>query len=112
MTPLVRVLPAAGRDLDEQAEFLAQVAGPESGRRFLDAAAATFAMMAEMPELGWSRESTHPRLSVLRAWRIKGFTNYIMIYRTVANGIEIVRVLRGAREVDRVMGPVVESAPL
>jgi len=112
MTPLLTVLPAAGRDLDEQAEFLAQAAGLERGLRFLDSAAATFAMIAQMPELGWDRQSTHHRLSVLRVWRVKGSKKHVIIYRMVGGGVEIVRVLRGARDLGRELEPEVESVPL
>jgi len=106
MTSQYRVLPAADADLDDQAAYLARVAGLETALRFYDAASATFEDLVGMPGLGELRPTTNPRLEGLRVWRIKGFENHLIFYRQVADGIEVVRVLHGARDID----PILESA--
>jgi toxin ParE1/3/4 len=39
----------------------------------------------------------------LRIWRIDGFPNHLIFYRPIEGGIEIVRVLHGARDIDAVL---------
>ncbi len=55
-----------------------------------------------MPGIGERRESRNPRLHGLRIWRVEGFENHLIFYRPADDGIEIVRVLHGARDIDRI----------
>jgi plasmid stabilization system protein ParE len=36
----------------------------------------------------------------LRRWRVRGFENFMIFYHPLSNGIEIVRVLHGARDIE------------
>ena len=103
MTPRFRVSPAADRDLDEQADYLAKQASLETALRFYDAAAATFEKIAQMPSMGERWDSSNPRLAELRVWRVEGFEKRLIFYRPVDGGIEIVRVLHGARDIESVL---------
>ncbi len=103
MSPRYNVLPSADRDLDGQAGYLMQEVGLETALRFYDAAAATFEKLARTPGIGERRESPNPRLGGLRVWRVEAFANHLIFYRPVDSGIEIVRVLHAARDVDRVL---------
>ncbi len=104
MTPSTfSVLPAADRDMDEQAGYLAREAGLEMATRFYDAVAATFKNIAYLPNMGERRDSANPRLAVLRVWRVVGFEKHLIFYRPKESGIEIVRILHGARDIDRVL---------
>ena len=58
--------------------------------------------------MGERCESPNPRLTGLRVWRIQGFPNHLIFYRPVDDGIEVIRVLHGARDIDRVL----ESEPV
>lgn len=58
-----RVLPAANRDLDEQADYLATNASLETALRFYDAAHSTFEKIAQMPGIGERRDSAQSRLA-------------------------------------------------
>ncbi len=109
MTARYRVLPAADRDLDHQAAYLATQASLDTALRFYDAAGATFAKLADMPGIGERWPSTNPRLAGLRVWRIEGFGKHLIFYRPAADGIEVIRVIHGARDIDSVLesGPVV-----
>jgi toxin ParE1/3/4 len=98
------VSPAADRDMDDQADYLATEASLETALRFYDAAAATFGKLAQMPGLGEQWDSPNPRLAGLRVWRIEGFAKHLIFYRSAEDGIEIVRVLHGARDLDTVLG--------
>lgn len=103
MTSRYTVLPTADHDLDAQADYLARQASLETALRFYDAASATFENLTRMPALGERRESANPRLAGLRVWRIEGFPNHLIFYRPVEGGIEIARVLHGARDIDRAL---------
>lgn len=103
MTASFTVLPAADRDLDRQAEYLAREASLETALRFYDAANTTFANLARMPNVGERRESAKARLEGLRVWRVQGFENHLIFYRPLEAGIEIVRVLHAARDLDRAL---------
>ena len=72
--------------------------------RFLKAAEATFKQLAESPELGSLGEFQSPVLQGIRRWRVNRFTNYLIFYRERSNGIEVIRVLHGARDIDAIFG--------
>jgi toxin ParE1/3/4 len=101
--PRIHVQPAADRDLGDQAGYLAVEAGLETALRFYDAASTTFENIARMPGIGEKRESPNPRLIGLRVWRIEGFKNHLIFYRPADDGIEIVRILHGARDIDSIL---------
>jgi len=103
MTPYYHVRHAADRDLDDQAAYLAQEASLETALRFDDASSSMFGKLADMPSLGERPETSNPRLEGLRVWRIERFENHLIFDRPVDDGIEIVRVLHGARDIDSVL---------
>jgi toxin ParE1/3/4 len=99
------VLPAADRDLDEQAGYLAEHAGLETALRFYDAANGSFSFPARNPSVGVLRESANPLFAGVRVWRVSGFGRHLIFYRPVEGGIEVVRVLHGHRDVEALLGP-------
>ena len=72
--------------------------------RFLNAAEATFKQLAKSPELGSLGEFQSPVLQGVRRWRVNRFTNYLIFYRQRPEGIEVIRVLHGARDIDAIFG--------
>ena len=98
----VGIRPRARMDVVE----LAADIGKENitaANRFLDACEAIFDLLAESPKLGAIYPTKNPRLAELRAFRIKGFPNHLAFYLERKNGIEIVRVVHGARDLDTVL---------
>jgi len=81
MTRRYQVLPAADRDLDDQAAYLATEASLETALRFYDAASMSFDKIASMPGIGERWQSTNPRLRELRVWRVDGFEKHLIFYR-------------------------------
>ena len=73
MSRVYHVLPAADRDLDDQAAYLLAEASLDTALRFYDAASVTFGKIAGMPGIGEQWPSANPRLDGLRVWRIEGF---------------------------------------
>lgn len=91
------LLPSADRDLDLQADYLAEEASIEIALRFLAAAHDTFCALASHPRMGW-QPSLGPSLQSIRAFRVLGFENILIFYRISDDVIEIVRILHGARD--------------
>ncbi|GAC1320817.1 MAG: type II toxin-antitoxin system RelE/ParE family toxin [Isosphaeraceae bacterium] len=71
----------------------------DSARRFRLAAEATFSALAATPGVGEPYETDDPRLAGLRCARVKRFGNYLVFYRPIPGGIEVIRVLHAARDV-------------
>lgn len=64
-----------------------------------------FTLLADRPAIGRLRtDLRHPRLQGLRSWGIRGFESYLIFYRASDDGIEVVRVLHGARDVAAELG--------
>lgn len=76
----------------------------EAARRFLKAADETFQRLAAMPGLGERFESDHPELANIRRSIISGFKRYVVYYQPIDNGIEVLRVLHGARDLGVIFG--------
>lgn len=101
MSARIIIRPKAEADLDETAEYIGRE-NPEAAARFLTTAEETFKQLLATPGLGRLREYLDPRLTGLRSWRIRGFENWLVFYRPADGGIEVVRVLHGARD----LGPL------
>jgi toxin ParE1/3/4 len=89
--------PKADRDLDDQADYLADVASREVGHRFLIAAHETFALLASEPRMGWRPKTKNPALQQMRVFRVAGFKKMLVLYLPRAEGIEVLRVVHGSR---------------
>jgi toxin ParE1/3/4 len=63
----------------------------DAADRFIRAIVSRFAGLASMPNMGTQREELSPGL---RSFPLR---NYIIFYRPMEKGVEIVRVLHGAR---------------
>jgi toxin ParE1/3/4 len=97
------ISPEAREDLDQIHAYVSEH-NPEAADRILGAALATFANLAEMPGMGRSRAFQHAELLHLRFFPVSGFRNYLIFYRSMAAGVQIVRVLHGARDLDALFG--------
>ena len=100
----VEKTPAAVRDLIEIGDYLAQVASLAMAERFIDAAEATFERLARLPGIGAIYESDDPAFEGFRHGIIDTFSNYVVFYRPTDGGIEVVRVLHGARDLGMALG--------
>lgn len=96
MAATVFKTPAAYRDLESIADYIQQ-RNRAAAHRFLIAAEKAFNLLASQPLLG--EVFPHPMYPELRFWTLgRRFRNYVVFYRPVAEGIEIFRVLHGARD--------------
>jgi toxin ParE1/3/4 len=86
-----RVSDEARSDLDEIWFYIAQD-NPDAADAFIRAVISRFPRLAKMPHLGRLREELSSHLRSFPVGR------YVIFYRPFDNGIEIVRVLHGARD--------------
>lgn len=90
--------PRALRDLAEHYEFIG-VDSLAAADRFLLAAERSFQRLAAMPRMGRPWRSSIRRLAGIRVWGIPEFRNYLVFYRPLADGIEVLHVLHAARDI-------------
>lgn len=67
--------------------------------RFLAAARKALELLATMPEMGTILEFETETLSGIRYFAIPRFKNYVIFYRPLYDGIEVLRILHGARDI-------------
>ncbi len=85
----------------EIAEYLGQDS-PAASERFMDATEGTFTQLESMPGLGHLYESSDKRLKGVRVCSVKGFPNHLIFYRPNEQGIEVLHVIHGARDIPAV----------
>jgi toxin ParE1/3/4 len=90
------------RDLEGRSEYIRQH-NPNAALRFLDAAEATFRLLAAQPGTGARYDTDHPALAELRFFPITRFKNDLVFYLLSADGIEILRVLHGAQDIHHIL---------
>jgi toxin ParE1/3/4 len=102
VTPHVVVRPRVWGDLRDIALRIAEDS-LETSDRFLQEAENAFARLAQMPELGSARRFRRKSLQGLRLWPLPQFSKYLILYYVRENGVEIVRVLHGARDIEKIL---------
>jgi toxin ParE1/3/4 len=93
----------ARQDLVDIFRYYAREAGLRVARRFFAQVEATFTRLAGMPGIGTHYDLDHPALAELRFFPVARFRKYLVFYRPVPGGIEVLRVLHGARDIDSIL---------
>jgi len=90
--------PEARQDVDEIGYYLGE-RNFSAARRFARSVNATIQMLLRSPELGerWQFDPT----GQMRYRTVIDFKNYLIFYRRVDDVLEIVRILHGARDYDK-----------
>ena len=88
----------AKADVTELADYIA-IDNLDAAERFIEAAESAFRFLSETPGAGATREYFTRELSGLRMWPIRGFEKHLVFYRETPEGLEIVRVIHGARDI-------------
>jgi toxin ParE1/3/4 len=103
MNPRVLKKPQVEFDLIDHFSFIAQdKQGPAD--RFLQAAEETFAFLAAHPLAGQKWESPLPELADIRVFSLpRTFRNYLVFYRPIDRGVEILTVLHGSRDLSTII---------
>jgi toxin ParE1/3/4 len=91
--------PRAWEDIQESAEYLADEANAEIAERFLNAIDELTHRLAGLPQMGAPCHFRNPRLRGVRKLPVAGFEKWLVFYRASNDGIEVIRVLHGARDI-------------
>jgi toxin ParE1/3/4 len=91
------VKPKADQDLERYADYVAKRSTVNVALRFFAAAQDTFSLLATQPQMGWRSRLNHARLKSLRVFRVAGFERMLILYRPLREGIEVLRVVHGSR---------------
>ncbi len=95
--------PRVDRDLIDHFAFIARDK-VEPAERFLRVAQESFDRLAADPLLGHNWESPMPQLAGIRVYPMPSpFRNYLIFYRPTEDGIEVLTVLHGARDLQAVL---------
>ena len=100
MKPIAHIRPRAQADMISLRDHIAQDS-PRAAQRFYHAAENAIQSLAAMPEMGGKCEFDSPAMADLRVWSVRKFEKYLIFYRPVEAGIEVVRVLHGARDLEQ-----------
>jgi toxin ParE1/3/4 len=90
------------RDLITIADHIA-ADSPSAAYRFFEAAERSFELLAVFPRLGAETGFSNPILANARLFPIRGFDQYLIIYQPEDDGVFILRVVHGARDLDELI---------
>ncbi len=99
MSRQAQLRPRAEEDIDSQFVYIAKQSC-EAAHRFLTQVRSTICRLVDSPGLGIRYSSIHPRLTDVFVWKIDQFPNHLLFYRQTEYGIEVLRVLHGARDIE------------
>jgi toxin ParE1/3/4 len=94
-----RIRPLASNDLEEIVSYLDQRSSDAADRILVEFQHAT-ELLSEMPRAGTIRRK-RGRLKGVRSWPLTSFGPYLLFYMPLPNGIEVLRVLHGSRNIER-----------
>lgn len=96
-------LQKGSRFLADYAEIVTTLsaASPEAGERFCDAVERALTLLAKHPELGAKAGFRHA--PQVRKWVVQPFPNYLLFYEARAEGVLMIRLLHGARDLPPLM---------
>lgn len=95
---IVRI--TARQDIKKVGVYLELHGSPAVSERFVTSVFETFQELADMPKMGHPCGFERPTLRRLRRWPVKGFENWLIFYRPKRDGVEVVHVYHGARDLD------------
>ena len=101
--PQVTRKPEVKRDLRGIANHIAQDS-VDAALRFLRAAENSFKFLSRNPEIGAFCQFANPETWGMRVWRVKRFENYLIFYRPIHKGVDIVRVIYGGMDLEAIFG--------
>lgn len=96
----VRRQPLAKDDILDGWDYLAEVCGIEAADRWVEQLDAKLSLLALQPQMGRQRDELAPGLRSFPIGR------HVVFYLPLHDGIELVRLLHGARDIDALFGEI------
>lgn len=87
----------ATEDIDEHAAYIA-IRNPRAAYRFLEMVEETFGLLARHPRIGSRR--LDQVVTGLRAFPVRTFQSYIVLYFVGGGRVQVVRVVHAARDLE------------
>ena len=100
--PRIVERPTARQELESIAVRIG-IDRPSAARRFLAAARKLYGTLAALPEMGALWEPENPRFTGIRYFAIPRYPNYVLFYRPLPDGVEILHVFHGARDLKAIL---------
>lgn len=100
--PEIRVAAAAEEDLHKVWEYVAQN-NPEAAGKLIKEITRNFAVLRDFPQMG--REQTRLLIG-LRSFVVR---EYVIFYQPFESGIEVLRVMHGSRDIEKVFADFLDS---
>ncbi len=94
MSNFCRITPTASRDIERIMDYLAEKVTLETAEHFLEKIDAKFQLLVKFPQIGRRRDELYPGL------RSVPLEDYLIFYRLVPEGIEVMRVVGGYRDLE------------
>lgn len=80
---------------------------PAAAEEVLDRIESTIELLSTLPGLGNRWKSPDPRLSGLPVAVVTPYRNYLVFFRRSDRGVEVYRVVHGARDLEQIVDQVV-----
>ena len=100
--PTVRIAAAAAEDLKGIWDYVAQH-NPEAASKLIKEITSRFAMLRDYPHIG---RAQHRLAKDLRSFVVKG---YFIFYRPFEDGVEVLRIIHGSRDIERIFERLLDS---
>jgi toxin ParE1/3/4 len=95
--PEVILTPQAREDVKQIAAYIKEDS-PQTSMAFRQTLENIYELLVEVPEIGTARNFHNPEMKGLRMLPVRQFDKYLIFYRSTPEGLEIVRVIHGARD--------------
>jgi len=96
----LHIRPVASQDIDEIVDYFALV-NTQAAQDFVNDLQSCFALLSENAKIGVQREYRAKALASMRMFPLKKFSSYLVFYMADDQTIDIVRVLHGKRDIER-----------
>ena len=97
MTTRITRRPRARRDVIDAARYIGEQ-NLSAALQFAEAVRKTEEFLAQAPGIGAPKDFSRPELAGMRLHSVQNFRKYLIFYIPKERGIEVVRVLHGARD--------------
>jgi toxin ParE1/3/4 len=105
MTRQIRRTRQVAQDLIEIYQYIHERNAP-AAERVLDAIEQSLNSLLKTPVVGRQWNSPDPRLEGMRVTLVTPYRNYLIFFRPVSDGIEVYRIVHGARELERIVDEI------
>src|SRR5689334_1301356 len=79
---------------------------PSAAEKVLTVLQRNINSLLDTPGIGRPWESPDPRLEGMRVCVVSPYRNYLIFFRPTSTGIDVFRVIHGARELDRIIDEI------